>query len=100
MRKRYLLLVAGVILGLSIVFLLGAASERLHLSGQLAITTGCGVYQSTLSGVSGDGECYLAITNTMSGRTEIFGITEHIRERLRDKPDGRQGSVILNVSTK
>ena len=98
MRKKHLLFVAGLVLGLLVVFLLGAASERLQLTGQLAITTGSGVYKSTISGVSGEGDCYLAITNTMSGRTEIFGITQHIRERLHDKPDGRQGSVILDVS--
>ena len=100
MRNKNLLFVAGLVLGLLVVFLLGAASERLHLSGQLAITTGSGVYQSTLSGVSGDGDCYLAITNTMSGRTEILGITKHVRERLREKPDGKQGSVIIDVSLK
>ena len=90
----------GLLLGLSVSFFLGAVavSNHLQLSGELGIRTHN--YQSTFSGILPDGKTYLAVTNSGTGQTEVFEITEHVRSQLKDVPGGRQGSVILNVSMK
>ncbi len=56
-----------------------------------------GVYQPAFSGVSAEGNCYLAITNTRTGRTKVFGITKEINKKLSDNPlqMSREGSVIV-----
>lgn len=101
MNTRNILFSIGLFLGFVIVFALGAKSERLELSGELFIKNrDVGIFQSTFSGLTADGRGYLAITNTKSGSTEIFGITKYIRSELKDLPGGRQGSVILDVSIK
>ena len=91
----------GLILGLAIVFLLGAVEYYYHVEvfGEFAKV---GIYQSTFSGVSADGDCYLAITNTKSGQTEVFGITKDLQAKLNDKPfqAGKQGSAIVEITLK
>ncbi len=56
--KKY---VIGFLLGFCIVFLLGATRTRL-VDGHI---------QSSLSGVGFNGEVYLAITNTSTGKTIV-----------------------------
>ena len=92
----------GLILGLAIVFLLGATEYRYHRVELLGEFAKVGTYQSTFSGVSDNGDCYLAITDTKSGQTEIFGITKDLRAKLSDKPfqAGKQGSVIVDITLK
>ncbi len=88
----------GLILGLAVVFLLGAIEYyQVELSGEFARV---GTYRCAFSGVSAAGDCYLAITNTTTGKTEVIGITEYIRSELKDRPHGRQASVILDITMK
>ncbi|MGD9110120.1 MAG: hypothetical protein PVG93_04190 [Phycisphaerales bacterium] len=100
MKNRTLIFMAGLVLGISVVLVSGAAYEQLRLSGELAIKSGAGIYQPAFSGVATDGTAYLAITNTTNGKTEVFGITEYVRKELKDLPGGRQGSVVLEVKNK
>jgi hypothetical protein len=88
----------GFVLGILVLFVVGAAHQRLQLFGELSLKTGPGIYQSTFSGVSDSNMGYLAITNTRTGRTEIFGMTEYIRKELKDIKSGRQGSVVLDIT--
>ncbi len=71
--KKY---VIGFLLGFCIVFLLGAARTRLV----------DGHFQSSLSGVGFNGEVYLAITNTTSGKTIVHRL---------DKTDIARGKEIV-----
>lgn len=66
----------GFILGLSIAFLMGAA-----IGGKPV-----GVYMPALSDVTPDGICYLVVTNTVTGRTEIFGIPKEAISRIGTEP--------------
>jgi len=66
----------GFILGLSIAFLMGAATESKPV----------GVYEPAFSGITPDGACYLAVTNTVTGRTEIFGIPEDVLTKIGRQP--------------
>ena len=66
----------GFILGLSIAFLMGAAMESKRV----------GVYRPAFSGITPDGACYLAVTNTITGRTEIFGIPEDVLAKIGRQP--------------
>ena len=78
------------ILGLSIVLLMGAAME----SGSV------GVYKPAFSGITSGGSCYLAVTNTTTGRTEIFGIPKEALTKIGKKPFQvtQQGSAIVELS--
>ena len=68
MKGEHAKVFIGFILGLSVIIVLGAANEvktyDVNVSGGLAATTSTINYQSTFSGISPDGVCYLAITNT------------------------------------
>ena len=71
-------MLTGFILGVLLVFLLGALNAipeyRVHIvSGSVDKPV---LYQSTFSGITPTGECYLAITDTQTGKTEIVKITE------------------------
>ena len=76
MRGETRKILGGFILGVLVVFLLGAThTTQKHedaLSG--AISTSTVAYQSVLSGITPDGLCYLAVTNTQTGYTDIFRI--------------------------
>jgi hypothetical protein len=88
--------VLGLVAGLCLVLVMGAAVERYYvtLEGEFEKL---GIYQSAFSGVSAEGNCYLAITNTRTGRTELFGITKETQKKLSEKPFqmSRDGSVII-----
>ncbi len=91
----------GFISGAAVVLILGAVSAMesysIVLSGAFE---NVGTYQSTFSGVSAEGDCYLAITNTITGKSEVLGITPQIRAKLTDKPFqlGREGSLIVELT--
>ena len=80
----------GFILGLSIAFLMGAAIESKPV----------GVYKPAFSGITSDGACYLAVTNTITGRTEIFGIPKEALTKIGRKPFKitQQGAAIIELS--
>ncbi len=80
----------GFILGLSIAFLMGAAIENKPV----------GVYKPAFSGITPGGGCYLAVTNTTTGRTEIFGIPKEALTKIGKKPFQvtQQGSAIVELS--
>ncbi len=86
------------ILGLSIV-LLGAVIEGGHdeVLGEFAEI---GVYSPTFSGITPEGVCYLAVTNTITGQTEIFGIPKKALDKITEKPLQLtdQTSVIVELS--
>jgi hypothetical protein len=103
MMSRYLSFAAVVVLGTCVLFALGAAYERMELSGELLVNTGnMGLYQPAFSGITDEGECYFAITNTATGKTELFGITEELMEKLSDKAfqPAKEGRVVIELTTK
>ncbi|MCJ7728906.1 MAG: hypothetical protein MUO27_03380 [Sedimentisphaerales bacterium] len=85
----------GLVVGVCFVLVTGAAVERyiVVLEGDFGKV---GAYQSAFSGVSAEGNCYLAITNTRTGRTEVFGITKETNKKLSDNSlqMSREGSII------
>lgn len=86
----------GLAVGACLVLVAGAAVERyiVVLEGDFGKI---GVYQPAFSGVSAEGNCYLAITHTRTGRTEVFGITKETQKKMSDIPFqmSREGSVII-----
>jgi len=72
----------GFILGVSVLLLLGAYEPNTITSMKLSgyLWTCHEGFQATFSGISPDGECYLAVTNTLTGRTEIFKVDKKIGE--------------------
>ena len=91
----------GFILGLSVIIVLGAAhqdrSYEVKVSGGISTSTSTIHYQSTFSGISPDGVCYLAITNTQDGYTNLFKITEALSDSFNKNAfqKGQQGRVIV-----
>jgi hypothetical protein len=87
---------AGVALGVCFVLAVGAATEHYLVTVQGEFEK-VGVFQSSFSGVSNDGYCYMAITNTRTGRTEIFGMSKDTHKKFSDNPFqmAREGSVIV-----
>jgi hypothetical protein len=76
----------GFILALLVMFLLGAVNaiqrHQVQVSGQIANSTI--THQAAFSGITPDGICYLAVTNTGTGRTEIFKVTASLGEHFND----------------
>ena len=58
-----------------------------------------GVFQPAFSGVSAEGHCYLAVTNTRTGRTELFAITKDTQKKFSENvfQMSREGSVIIET---
>jgi hypothetical protein len=86
----------GLVVGVCSVLVVGAVTEHylVTVEGEFEKV---GVYQPAFSGVSAEGNCFLAITNTRTGRTEVFGITKETQKKLSDNPlqMSREGSVIV-----
>lgn len=88
----------GFLMGLSFVLILGAVAinesqvRKVELSGTILIPA----FQSSFSGITPDGDCYLAITNTQTGRTEIFKLRKDMDKMFADKAfeKSRDGRVI------
>jgi hypothetical protein len=80
----------GFLLGLSIALLMGAAMESKPV----------GVYRPAFSGITSEGACYLAVTNTITGRTEIFGIPKEVLIKIGKEPFQitQQGTAIVKPS--
>lgn len=59
-----------------------------------------GVYESEMSGITPEGECYVAVTNTVTGLTEVFYIPQQTNGKLRTRAlqPTSQESYILEVS--
>ena len=89
------------ILGLSIALLMGAAIESKNMEVWREFEE-VGVYSLAFSGISPDGLCYLAITNTKTGRSEIFGIPKKDIDEITESPfqPTRQHSVIVELSSR
>jgi hypothetical protein len=72
-------MVMGILLGAVLMLILGADNlSNVRVSGH--VWTWHEMYQSTFSGITSDGDCYLALTNSLTGRTEIFKITKKLGE--------------------
>jgi hypothetical protein len=86
----------GLVVGVSFVLVAGAVAEHYYVTVEGEFEK-VGVYQPAFSGVSAEGNCYLAITNTRTGRTEVFGITKETNKKLSDNTlqMSREGSVIV-----
>jgi hypothetical protein len=86
----------GLVVGVCFVLVAGAATEHylVTVEGEFEKV---GIYQPAFSGVSTEGNCFLAITNTRTGRTEVFGITKDAQKKFSDNPlqMSREGSVIV-----
>ena len=91
----------GFILGLSVIIVLGAAHQdrqyEVKVSGGISTSTTTIHYQSTFSGISPNGVCYLAITNTQDGYTNVFKITEALSDSFNKNAfqKGQQGRIIV-----
>jgi hypothetical protein len=92
----------GFLLGLSVIIVLGAAREdrpyNVKLSGDISTSTSTINYQSSFSGISPEGVCYLAITNTQDGYTNVFKVTEALNDSFNKNAfeKGQQGRVIVH----
>jgi hypothetical protein len=86
----------GLVLGACLVLAAGAATEHylVTVEGEFAKV---GVFQPAFSGISAEGNCYLAVTNTRTGRTEIFGITKETQKKFSDTvfQKAQDGAVIV-----
>lgn len=97
MKGRYSRVFVGFILGLSTVLLLGSARELkwhgVRVSESLLTSI---AYQSAFSGINADGVCYLAITNSKNGQTDVFKISEALDGAFSVSAfqQGQQGRVI------
>ena len=100
MRNKYTLFAIGLCCGLSVILLLGAAEMyHVRLTGEFEKIC---AYQSTFSGINNNGDCYLAVTDTKSGQTEIFALKKELRATMTDKPFqlSKQGSMIVELTMK
>ena len=102
MKGEHAKVFVGFILGLSLIIVSGAAHEDksydVKVSGGISTSTSTVHYQSTFSGISPDGVCYLAITNTQDGYTNVFKITEALNDSFNKNAfeKGQQGRVIVH----
>jgi hypothetical protein len=78
-------LLIGILIGCFLVCILGAIqlADRLEVSGTIE-ARGTGNYVPVFSGMTADGECLLAITNSTNGDTEIFQITKETQKKMSD----------------
>jgi hypothetical protein len=96
-------LAKGLVIGAVLILLMGSASQMYDtitviMSGKLETSTIS--YQSALSGVDGDGRCFLAVTNVHTGRTTLFRIEDSKKapfDTFSLRP-GKQGRVIAEVA--
>jgi hypothetical protein len=88
----------GLVVGVCLVLALGAVAEHYYVTVEGEFEK-VGIFQPAFSGVSTDGSCYLAVTNTRTGRTEIFGLTKETQKKLSNNPFqmSREGSVIVEL---
>ncbi len=89
---------AGFAIGLAAVLAIGAAVQQYDVTVRGDFEK-VGIFQPAFSGVSSDGQCYLAVTDTRTGRTQVFGITKELQKKLSDKPFqmSRDGGVVIEV---
>jgi len=86
--------------GLTVAILLGFTAEDGTFSPHLQQGERTGIYTSTFSGITSDGACYLAVTNTINGQTEVIGIPQHILSDITVAPlqPTEQGTSIIKLS--
>ncbi|MFH1370558.1 MAG: hypothetical protein ABII09_04650 [Planctomycetota bacterium] len=86
-------------MGICLVLAAGAAAEHYFVTVEGELKEKVGFFQPAFSGVSAEGDCYLAVTDTRTGRTEIFGITKDTQKKLSDSPfqATQQGSAIVEL---
>jgi hypothetical protein len=76
----------GFLLGVSVVLLAGQVTQqnRLEIFGTFEKV---GIFQPTFSGINNDGYCYFAVTNSITGKSEIFAISNKTRAKMStEKP--------------
>ncbi len=77
MKGKYSKVFVGFALGVSVILVLGSARDLkwhgVRVSEDILTSV---AYQSTFSGINAEGVCYLAITDTRSGQTDLFKLTE------------------------
>ncbi len=79
-------MLAGFVLGVIVMLLLGAQGEqsRLEIFGTFEKV---GIFQPAFSGINNDGYCYFAVTNSVTGKSEIFAISNQTRAKMStEKP--------------
>ena len=88
---------AGLVVGVCLVLVAGAAVEHYYVTVDGELKEKTEFFQPAFSGVSAEGNCYLAITDTRTGRTEIFGITKDTQKKFSENvfQMSREGSVII-----
>lgn len=92
----------GVLLGLIIAVLMGSTMEENERfpPSRLPISEQTGIYTSTFSGITPEGACYLAVTNTISGQTEVIGIPQDVLANITATPlqPTEQGTAIIKLT--
>jgi hypothetical protein len=89
---------AGLAVGVCFVLAAGAVAEHYFVTVEGEFEK-VGVFQPAFSGVSAEGHCYLAITNTRTGKTEIFAITKDSQKKFSENAlqMSREGSVVIEL---
>ena len=89
----------GFILGLSAALIMGAAIEnsRMEVNRESVEVS---VFRPAFSGITQNGMCYLAVTNTITGRSEIFRVPGEALDGMPQKPFqfNQRNSVIVELS--
>jgi hypothetical protein len=89
--------IIGLLIGICFVLAAGAVEHYfVTLEGEFEKV---GVFQPAFSGVSPEGTCYLAVTNSRTGRTEVFSITKESQKKFSENPlqMSREGGVVIEL---
>jgi hypothetical protein len=89
--------ITGLVIGICFVLAAGAVEHYfVTVEGEFEKV---GIYQPAFSGVSAEGNCYLAITNSRTGKTEVFAITKESQKKFSENPlqMSREGSVVIEI---
>jgi hypothetical protein len=89
--------IAGLALGVCFVLAAGAVEHYfVTVEGEFEKV---GIFQPAFSGVSAEGNCYLAITNSRTGRTEVFAVTKDSQKKFSENAlqMSREGGVVIEL---
>jgi hypothetical protein len=89
--------IIGLLIGICFVLAAGAV-ERYFVTVEGEFEK-VGIFQPAFSGVSSEGTCYLAVTNSRTGRTEVFSITKDSQKKFSDNAlqMSREGGVVIEL---
>jgi hypothetical protein len=89
--------IIGLLIGICFILAAGAVEHYfVTVEGEFEKV---GIYQPAFSGISAEGTCYLAVTNSKTGRTEVFSITKESQKKFSENPlqMSREGGVVIEL---